>query len=80
MVVKLVVQVKLLPTPEQAPALSATLHTVNTLANEVSAVRPRWARRRRRRGQRARPRTLGVGICQHAPTATRLSGNRRRDP
>ncbi|WP_243714177.1 RNA-guided endonuclease InsQ/TnpB family protein [Actinomadura bangladeshensis] len=35
---KLVVQVKLLPTPEQAPALEHTLHRVNTAANEVAAV------------------------------------------
>ncbi|TDC20240.1 transposase [Actinomadura bangladeshensis] len=31
-------QVKLLPTPEQAPALEHTLHRVNTAANEVAAV------------------------------------------
>jgi hypothetical protein len=37
-VVKLVVQIKLLPTPEQAPALEATLHAVNEAANRVSAV------------------------------------------
>lgn len=36
--VKLVVQVKLLPTPEQAVALEATLHAVNTAADLVSAV------------------------------------------
>ncbi|GAA4618927.1 RNA-guided endonuclease TnpB family protein [Actinoallomurus liliacearum] len=35
---KLVVQVKLLPTPEQAAALAATLALCNTAANEVSAV------------------------------------------
>ncbi|HEU5028944.1 MAG TPA: transposase [Spirillospora sp.] len=35
---KLVVQVKLLPTPEQAAALSATLLACNALANRVSAV------------------------------------------
>jgi IS605 OrfB family transposase len=35
--VKLVVQVKLLPTPEQASALQATLHTCNALANRISA-------------------------------------------
>ncbi|WP_243714924.1 RNA-guided endonuclease InsQ/TnpB family protein [Actinomadura bangladeshensis] len=35
---KLVMQVKLLPTPEQAAALDATLHTCNSLANRVSAV------------------------------------------
>ncbi|MEV5751824.1 RNA-guided endonuclease TnpB family protein, partial [Actinoallomurus sp. NPDC052308] len=35
---KLVVQVKLLPTPEQAAALAATLSLCNTAANEVSAV------------------------------------------
>jgi putative transposase len=35
--VKIVVQVKLLPTPEQAAALTATLHAVNTAANQVSA-------------------------------------------
>ncbi|NKZ08089.1 hypothetical protein [Actinomadura latina] len=34
---KLVVQVKLLPTPEQAAALEHTLHQVNTAANHVSA-------------------------------------------
>ncbi|MFI0451916.1 RNA-guided endonuclease InsQ/TnpB family protein [Actinomadura sp. 6N118] len=34
---KLVVQVKLLPTPEQAAALSATLHACNQAANRVSA-------------------------------------------
>ncbi|MFF5207247.1 RNA-guided endonuclease InsQ/TnpB family protein [Streptosporangium sp. NPDC000396] len=33
---KLVVRVKLLPTPEQAQALEATLHTVNDAANFVS--------------------------------------------
>jgi IS605 OrfB family transposase len=36
--VKLVVQMKLLPTPEQAQALAATLHAVNTAANLVSRV------------------------------------------
>jgi transposase len=36
--VKLVVQVKLLPTPEEATALAATLHTCNTGANQVSAL------------------------------------------
>ncbi|GAA1849911.1 RNA-guided endonuclease InsQ/TnpB family protein [Actinomadura bangladeshensis] len=35
---KLVVQVKLLPTPEQAAALTDTLHHVNTAANHVSTV------------------------------------------
>ncbi|MFI6632413.1 hypothetical protein ACIBI7_26370 [Nonomuraea fuscirosea] len=35
---KLVVQVKLLPTPEQTVALEATLHAVNTAAALVSAV------------------------------------------
>ncbi|NGO43279.1 RNA-guided endonuclease InsQ/TnpB family protein [Streptomyces ureilyticus] len=34
---KLVVQVKLLPTPEQASALEATLHTCNEAANRLSA-------------------------------------------
>ncbi|MEU5991532.1 transposase [Spirillospora sp. NPDC047418] len=34
---KLVVQVKLLPTPEQAAALEHTLHRVNTAADQVSA-------------------------------------------
>jgi IS605 OrfB family transposase len=37
-IVKLVVQVKLLPTPEQAAALTDTLHHVNTAANQVAAV------------------------------------------
>jgi putative transposase len=36
--VKLVVQEKLLPTPEQAAALAATLHACNTAANHVSWV------------------------------------------
>jgi IS605 OrfB family transposase len=36
--VKLVVQVKLLPTPEQAAALADTLHRVNIAANQVSAL------------------------------------------
>ncbi|GAA4636140.1 hypothetical protein GCM10023196_084710 [Actinoallomurus vinaceus] len=35
---KLVVQVKLLPTPEQAAALAATLPLCNAAANEVSAL------------------------------------------
>ncbi|AWT44130.1 MULTISPECIES: RNA-guided endonuclease InsQ/TnpB family protein [Streptomyces] len=35
---KIVVRVKLLPTPEQASALHATLHACNAAANEVSAV------------------------------------------
>ncbi|WP_243723236.1 transposase [Actinomadura sp. 7K507] len=35
--VKIVVQVKLLPSPEQAAALAATLHAVNTAASQVSA-------------------------------------------
>ncbi|MES9539832.1 RNA-guided endonuclease TnpB family protein [Actinomadura sp. NPDC000600] len=35
---KLVVQVRLLPTPEQAAALTDTLHQVNTAADHVSAV------------------------------------------
>ncbi|MFC5753633.1 RNA-guided endonuclease InsQ/TnpB family protein [Actinomadura rugatobispora] len=35
--VKLVVRVKLLPTPEQADALTATLHACNAAANRVSA-------------------------------------------
>ncbi|MEO3863590.1 transposase [Acrocarpospora sp. B8E8] len=34
---RLVVQVRLLPTPEQAAALEATLHAVNQAANQVSA-------------------------------------------
>lgn len=37
-VVKLVMQVKLLPTPEQAAALGSTLHSCNALANRVSAM------------------------------------------
>jgi hypothetical protein len=36
--VKLVVQVRLLPTPEQAAALEATLRVVNRAANEVSQI------------------------------------------
>jgi hypothetical protein len=36
--VKIVVQVKLMPEADQAPALSATLHAVNDAANWVSAV------------------------------------------
>ncbi|KQW15428.1 hypothetical protein ASD08_26510, partial [Streptomyces sp. Root369] len=35
---KLVVQVKLLPTPEQAAALEATLHACNVAASWVSEV------------------------------------------
>ncbi|MBO2446300.1 transposase [Actinomadura barringtoniae] len=35
---KIVVQVKLLPTPEQAAALAATLHTCNAAANYASGV------------------------------------------
>ena len=35
---KLVVQVKLLPTPEQASALEATLRACNTAASEVAVV------------------------------------------
>ncbi|MFI0450685.1 RNA-guided endonuclease InsQ/TnpB family protein [Actinomadura sp. 6N118] len=35
---KVVVQMKLLPTPEQAAALSATLHACNAAANHASAV------------------------------------------
>ncbi|OUC97514.1 hypothetical protein CA984_10835 [Streptosporangium minutum] len=35
---KIVVQVKLMPEADQAPALSATLHAVNDAANWVSAV------------------------------------------
>ncbi|MGW0992510.1 RNA-guided endonuclease InsQ/TnpB family protein [Streptomyces sp. NPDC002520] len=35
---KIVVRVKLLPTPEQASALEATLHACNAAANEASAV------------------------------------------
>ncbi|WP_037680990.1 RNA-guided endonuclease TnpB family protein [Streptomyces griseus] len=35
---KLVVQVKLLPTPEQASALQATLHACNQAANHVSTI------------------------------------------
>lgn len=38
MLVKLVVQVKLLPTPEQAAALEATLHACNVAASWVSEV------------------------------------------
>ncbi len=38
MVVKIVVQVRLLPDAAQAPALEATLHSVNDAANMVSAV------------------------------------------
>lgn len=37
-VVKIVVQVKLLPSPEQAAALAQTLHAVNQAANRVSVV------------------------------------------
>jgi hypothetical protein len=36
--VKIVVQVKLIPDAAQAPAISATLHTVNDRANWVSEV------------------------------------------
>src|SRR5690349_5030134 len=36
--VKLVVQVKLLPEPEQAPVIAATLHKANAEANRVSAL------------------------------------------
>ncbi|MER5899682.1 transposase [Streptomyces mirabilis] len=46
----------------------------------LSSVRPRWTRRCRRRGQRARPRTLGVGIRHHARPATGVAGGRRCDP
>jgi hypothetical protein len=46
----------------------------------LSSVRPRWAGRPRRRGQRARPRTLGVGIRQHARSGPRLSGTGGCDP
>ncbi|MFI0449814.1 RNA-guided endonuclease InsQ/TnpB family protein [Actinomadura sp. 6N118] len=35
---KIVVQVKLLPTPEEAKALAATLHAVNAAANQVSGL------------------------------------------
>jgi putative transposase len=38
MCVKIVVQVKLLPSPEQAAALATTLHAVNDAACWVSAV------------------------------------------
>ncbi|MGI3198553.1 transposase [Streptomyces sp. GLT-R25] len=38
----------------------------------LSSVRPRWARRCRRRGQRAQPSTLGVGVCHHTRPRTGL--------
>lgn len=38
MIVKLIVQVKLLPTPEQAAALEATLHACNEAATWASRV------------------------------------------
>src|SRR5262245_50389868 len=37
-IVKIVVQVKLLPTPEEATALAATLRAVNAAASQVSAL------------------------------------------
>src|SRR5690606_20157174 len=37
-IVKLVVQVKLLPTPEQAAAMEATLHAANRAANLVAKI------------------------------------------
>ncbi|HZE37239.1 MAG TPA: hypothetical protein VE172_00355, partial [Stackebrandtia sp.] len=35
---KVVVRVKLTPTPDQAAVLESTLHTLNTHANEVSRI------------------------------------------
>jgi len=67
---KLVVQVKLLPSPGQAAALEATLHTCNDAANWVSAVAHRMASRRnydvrRRTYSEIRSRGIGSQAAQH---------------
>ncbi|WP_209446312.1 hypothetical protein [Streptomyces sp. MZ04] len=136
MIVKIVVQIKLLPTREQALVLDETLRACNRAADyasriafetgvrdrnglqkvvyaevkasfglsaqpavraikkvahragqpahpgilPLSSVWPRWVRRRRRRGQRAQPRTLGVGICHHARSVPGVAEGGRCDP
>jgi putative transposase len=68
---KLVVQVKLLPTPEQAAALQATLHTCNQAANLVSAtafttgVKREYALRHHTYGE-LKAMGLGAQAAQHA--------------
>ncbi|WP_416984283.1 IS200/IS605 family accessory protein TnpB-related protein [Streptomyces sp. T028] len=46
----------------------------------LSSVRPRWVGRPRRRGQRARSCTLGVGIRQHARSGPGTAGIGGCDP
>ncbi|MGK5639325.1 RNA-guided endonuclease InsQ/TnpB family protein [Streptomyces sp. URMC 126] len=67
---KVVVQVKLIPDAEQASALSATLHTVNALANWVSRIAferdvPREYELRRHTYAELRARGLGAQAAQH---------------
>lgn len=68
--VKLVVQVRLLPTPEQAAALEATLRACNHAANFCSATaftsghRREYALRRHTYGQ-LKARGLGAQVAQH---------------
>jgi IS605 OrfB family transposase len=68
--VKLVVQVKLVPTREQEPALAATLHACNTAANLVSTVAfeqkiKRNFDLRRRTYHELKARGLGAQAAQH---------------
>ncbi|WP_311513767.1 hypothetical protein [Nocardiopsis lambiniae] len=65
---KVVVRVKLLPSPEQAQTLQATLHACNRAANAASRVSV------------ARPsrESLGTSIEAEHPGAARVPGRRRR--
>jgi hypothetical protein len=58
--VKIVVQVKLTPTPDQASALSATLDAVNDAANWLSL----------RAQGKATSETARAGHCKRSPTAS----------
>ncbi|MFF3468120.1 RNA-guided endonuclease InsQ/TnpB family protein [Streptomyces sp. NPDC002619] len=75
-VVKIVVQVKLIPEADQATALLATLHTANGAANWVSAVAcergvPREYELRRHTYAELRARGLGAQAAQHIIKKTR---------
>src|SRR6476469_6857859 len=67
---KIVVQVKLMPEADQAPALLTTLHTVNDAANWVSAVAfengvPREYELRKHTYAELKTRGLGAQAAQH---------------
>jgi hypothetical protein len=74
--VKIVAQVRLLPSPEQATALQATLRTVNEAASWVSMVAfehgvPREYELRKHTYRELRARGLGAQAAQHVIKKTR---------